>query len=133
MNVVVLVGRLAGDPEVRQTNNGSTACNAILAVDRPYKEGEERQADFIRLALFGKVAETFGKYMTKGRQVAVEGRINTGSYKNKNGDTVYTTDVIVNRFDFIGNKAENAAAPAKQQRFEAPAGFEAMEEELPFF
>ena len=64
---------------------------------------------FIRITLFGKQAETFSRYLTKGRQVAVEGRIQTGSYQNQKGDTVYTTDVIVNRFEFIGSKSDSQA------------------------
>ena len=64
---------------------------------------------FLRITLFGKQAETFSRYLTKGRQVAVEGRIQTGSYQNQKGDTVYTTDVIVNRFEFIGSKSDSQA------------------------
>lgn len=111
MNVVVLVGRLVRDPEIRYTNSQMPICTATLAVDRQVSrdranEGQQT-ADFIRITLFGKQAETFQKYLTKGRQVAVEGRIQTGSYKNQNGDTVYTTDVVVNRFDFIGSRNDN--------------------------
>lgn len=111
MNVVVLVGRLVRDPEIRYTNSQMPICSATLAVDRQVSrdranEGQQT-ADFIRITLFGKQAETFQKYLTKGRQVAVEGRIQTGSYKNQNGDTVYTTDVVVNRFDFIGSRNDN--------------------------
>ena len=111
MNVVVLIGRLARDPELRYTNSQMPVCSATLAVDRPVTRGQdggnERQADFIRITLFGKQAETFSRYLIKGRQVAVEGRIQTGSYQNQKGDTVYTTDVIVNRFEFIGNKNDS--------------------------
>ena len=74
--------------------------------------GNDRQADFIRITLFGKQAETFSRHLTKGRQVAVEGRIQTGSYQNQKGDTVYTTDIIVGRFYFVGNKTkENLRIP----------------------
>lgn len=111
MNVVVLVGRLARDPELRYTNSQMPVCTTTLAVDRQVSrdraaEGQQT-ADFIRITLFGKQAETFQRYLTKGRQVAIEGRIQTGSYKNQNGDTVYTTDVVVNRFDFIGSRNDN--------------------------
>jgi single-strand DNA-binding protein len=107
MNVVVLVGRLARDPEIRYTQSQMAICTTSLAVDRPPRQGQDandRQADFIRITLFGKQAETFSKFLTKGRQVAIEGRIQTGSYQNQKGDTVYTTDVVVNRFDFIGSR-----------------------------
>ena len=129
MNVVNLIGRLTRDPEIRYA--GETAiCNVSLAVDRPTKAGEEKKSDFIKCVMFGKTAEIFSKHMTKGRQVAVEGRIQTGSYKNKNGDTVYTTDVAVNRFHFIGSKNDNAA-PARQQ-YGIPEGFEAVDDDIPF-
>ncbi len=109
MNVVVLVGRLARDPELRYTNAQLPVCSATIAVDRQPRQGQTRDeagADFIRLTIFGKQAETFSRYLTKGRQVAIEGRLNTGSYQNQRGETVYTTDVIVNRFDFIGSRGD---------------------------
>lgn len=108
-------------------------CTATLAVDRPVSGDAEKQADFIRITIFGKSAETFSRYLTKGRQVAVEGRIQTGSYQNQKGDTVYTTDVIANRFEFIGNKGQNEGFKdgGSQQQFNVPEGFE-EDEELPF-
>lgn len=117
MNVVVLIGRLTRDPELRYTNSQMPVCSATLAVDRPMSRGSQdggndRQADFIRITLFGKQAETFSRYLTKGRQVAVEGRIQTGSYQNQKGDTVYTTDVIVNRFEFIGSRNDSQTGGA---------------------
>ncbi|MGP1441082.1 MAG: single-stranded DNA-binding protein [Anaerovoracaceae bacterium] len=107
MNVVVLVGRLVRDPELRYTNSQMPICRTALAVrkDRPSADGKD--ADFINITIFGKQAETFNRYLTKGQQVAIEGRISTGSYQNQKGDTVYTTDVIVNRFDFIGSKGDS--------------------------
>ena len=99
MNVVVLIGRLTRDPELRYIPETQNAvCTFTLAVDRPMSR--EKQADFIRITVFGRQAENCAKFITKGRQVAVEGRIQTGSYQNKNGDTVYTTDVIANRGKF---------------------------------
>ena len=149
MNVVVLIGRLIRDPEIRYTNSQMPVCTATLAVDRQTRgqDGNERQADFIRITLFGKQAETFSRFMTKGRQVAVEGRIQTGSYQNQKGDTVYTTDVVVNRFDFIGNRGENTGAGNGFNRpqgmtdmgtqsgspsFGVPEGFEAIDDDIPF-
>ena len=138
MNVVVLIGRLTRDPELRYTNSQMPVCSATLAVDRPVSRnsqdgGNDRQADFIRITLFGKQAETFSRYLTKGRQVAVEGRIQTGSYQNQKGDTVYTTDVIVNRFEFIGSKSDSQAggsgyaAPQTTAETAAQAGSTDME------
>lgn len=106
MNVVVLIGRLTRDPELRYIPETQNAvCTFTLAVDRPMSR--EKQADFIRITVFGRQAENCAKFITKGRQVAVEGRIQTGSYQNKNGDTVYTTDVIANRVEFLSGGGGN--------------------------
>ena len=102
MNNVVLIGRLTRDPEVRYTANTQMAVATFtLAVDRPVKSGEEKKADFPRVITFGKQAENCEKYLQKGRLVAVQGRIQTGSYKNKEGQTVYTTDVVADRVEFL--------------------------------
>ena len=91
MNSVMLIGRLTRDPEVRYTSGSQMAV----------RQGEERKADFPRVVVFGRQAETCEKYLAKGRLVAVEGRIQTGSYQNRNGDTVYTTDVVASRVEFL--------------------------------
>lgn len=96
MNYVILIGRLTRDPE-RVDRSSTTICNFTLAVDR-MKEG----ADFIRITVFGKQAENCSQYLAKGRQVAVQGRIQTGSYQ-KDGQTVYTQDVIGDRVEFLGS------------------------------
>lgn len=102
MNNVMLIGRLTRDPEVRYTSGSQMAvANFTLAIDRPVRQGEERKADFPRVVVFGRQAETCEKYLAKGRLVAVEGRIQTGSYQNRNGDTVYTTDVVASRVEFL--------------------------------
>lgn len=101
-NCVFLIGRLTADPEVRYTSGSQMAvANFTLAIDRPVRQGEERKADFPRVVVFGRQAETCEKYLAKGRLVAVEGRIQTGSYQNRNGDTVYTTDVVASRVEFL--------------------------------
>ena len=103
MNSVVLIGRLARDPELSYTPNTQTAvCRFTLAVDRPRRQGEDQGADFLRITVFGRQAETCDRYLSKGRQAAVHGRIETGSYKNREGVTVYTTDIIADRVEFIG-------------------------------
>ena len=103
MNSVVLIGRLARDPELSYTPNTQTAvCHFTLAVDRPRRQGEERGADFLRITVFGRQAETCDRYLSKGRQAAVHGRIETGSYKNRDGVTVYTTDIIADNVEFLG-------------------------------
>lgn len=150
MNVVVLVGRLARDPEIRYTGNQMAVCSATIAVDKGRdSNGNDRGADFIRLTIFGKQGETFQKFLTKGRQVAVQGRINTGSYVNQKGDTVYTTDVVVDRFDFIGSRNDgqgseftrpqgidnmgSAPSPSMSAPSDIPEGFEAIDDDdIPF-
>ena len=100
MNNVVLIGRLTKDPEMGYTPNTQTAvCKFTLAVDR-----QGNGTDFLRITVFGKQAENCGKYLSRGRQCAVHGRIETGSYKNRNGETVYTTDIIANNVEFIGGQ-----------------------------
>lgn len=104
MNSVVLIGRLARDPELSYTPNTQTAvCKFTLAVDRPRRQGEDQGADFLRITVFGRQAETCDRYLSKGRQAAVHGRIETGSYKNREGVTVYTTDIIADRVEFLGS------------------------------
>lgn len=106
MNQVVLIGRLVRDPEIRYSQGEKPMAIAkyTLAVDRRYKKEGEQTADFIRCIAFGNNAEFAEKYMTQGRKFAVEGSIQTGSYQNKDGQTVYTTDVIVNGQDFCDSK-----------------------------
>ena len=111
MNSVVLIGRLTRDPELSYTPNTQTAvAHFSIAVDRPRRNGEDAGADFIRITVFGKQAETCDRYLNKGRQVAVLGRIQTGSYKNREGVTVYTTDVIADRVEFLGQGNSNAGS-----------------------
>ena len=103
MNQVILIGRLARDPELSYTpNTQSAVCRFTIAVDRPRRNGEDAGADFIRITVWGRQAETCDRYLSKGRQVAIQGRIQTGSYKNREGVTVYTTDVVADRVEFLG-------------------------------
>lgn len=151
MNSVVLIGRLARDPELRFTPQSSTAvAHMTLAVDRPALKGEEKKADFIRITAFGKQAETADRYLSKGRQVAIQGRIQTGSYKDKDGKMVYTTDIVAERVEFIGGgqsdvEAEKTPQRSKSDRTEAYAlqmpkeleeklvnAFQATTEDIPF-
>ena len=106
MNQVCLVGRLTNDPEIRYTQGEKPMAVAkyTLAVDRRYKKDGEPTADFIRCVAFGKNAEFAEKFMSKGRRFGITGSIQTGSYQNKDGQTVYTTDIIVNGQDFCDSK-----------------------------
>lgn len=139
INNVVLMGRLTADPELRTTTSGISTSRFTIAVDRDYvRNGEERQADFIRVVAWRQTAEFICRYFKKGSMIAVTGSIQTGSYDDKNGNRVYTTDVVVDRASFCGSKNETGAAsaggaaPAYQTA--NAADFEEIpdEEELPF-
>ena len=108
MNKVILMGRLTRDPEVTYSNgaNGQMAiARYTLAVDRKFKRDGEPSADFIRCVAFGKSGEFAEKYFHQGTKIVVEGRIQTGSYQDKDGKTVYTTDVIVEGQEFAESKS----------------------------
>lgn len=98
MNNVTLMGRLTRDPELKYSQEGKAYCRFTVAINREFNREE---ADFINCLAFGKTAETIAEWLGKGRRIALHGRIQTGSYENKNGDTVYTTEVVVDRFEFI--------------------------------
>ncbi len=105
MNKVFLVGRLTRDPELRYTSSNLATMRCAIAVDRQFaREGEERGADFINIVAFSNRAETMSKYLTKGSQIAIDGRIQTGSYDGADGKKVYTTDVVVENFQFLDTK-----------------------------
>lgn len=120
MNKVILMGRLTRDPEVRysQGENQTAIARYSLAVNRRFKREGDPEADFINCVAFGKQAEFAEKYLKKGTKMTITGRIQTGSYTNKDGVKVYTTDVIVEEQEFAESKAaaENhaAASPAPQ-------------------
>ena len=94
MNSVQLIGRLTRDPEVRYTQDQMAIATFSIAIDRPPRRDGTRETDFPRITVFGRQAENCEKYLVKGRLVGIEGRIQTGSYTNRNGDKVYTTDVV---------------------------------------
>ena len=108
MNKVILMGRIVRDPEVRYSNgaNGSTAvARYTLAVDRKFKQEGQPTADFINCIAFGKLGEFAEKYLRQGIKIAVTGRIQTGNYTNKDGQKVYTTDVVVEEQEFCESKS----------------------------
>ncbi|MBR0085666.1 MAG: single-stranded DNA-binding protein [Lachnospiraceae bacterium] len=134
MNSVELTGRLVRDPEIRYTAGSQMATATFtMAVDRPVKDGQ-RQADFPRIIVFGKQAETVEKYLSKGRLVAVQGHLQTGSYQNRNGDTVYTTDVIAMKVEFLDYSDQKHSYPAAANKIEEPmqGEFEAIDDPSPF-
>lgn len=101
MNNVTIIGRLVKDPTVRWTDRGLAIAEFTLAIDRPPNKDGEKQTDFPRCVAFGKVAETVEKHVGKGQMIGVLGSIQTGSYEHKDGYTVYTTDVAVQKIDIL--------------------------------
>ena len=154
MNKVVLVGRLTRDPEVRYSQGDSATAVAryTVAVDRRFKRDNEPTADFIPCVVFGRSAEFAERYFRQGMRVSISGRIQTGSYTNRDGVKVYTTEVIVEEQEFAESRAESdanrgayqnsyqnsyrQAAPAAAPSVDAGDGFmnipDGIDEELPF-
>lgn len=134
MNKVILVGRLTKDPEVRYTQgqNSMAVARYTLAVDRKVSKGEEKQTDFISCVAFGKNGEFAEKFLRKGMKIAVVGRIQTGSYTNKDGAKVYTTDVVVEEHEFVESKSQDSqkTIPADNDWVNVPDDISA--DELPF-
>lgn len=122
MNSVNLIGRLARDPDLRFSPSGLAMTRITLAVDKNLYGDKKKQAieqgkptaDFISVVVFGKQAENAANYLAKGRQCAVLGRINTGSYVDKEGKKIYTTDVVADRVEFIGSKGDQGSMPGKK-------------------
>lgn len=105
MNKVFLVGRLTRDPDLRYGASNNAVMRTSIAVDRQFtNQNGEREADFINIVAFGNRAETMKKYLTKGSQIAVSGRIQTGSYDGADGKRVYTTDVVIDEFQFLDSR-----------------------------
>ena len=102
LNRVILMGRITQDLEVRQTPSGNAVLRFNVAVDRPVRQGAERQTDFITCTAWGQRAEFINRYFSKGRMIALEGQIRTGSYDDKNGVKHYTTEVNVDSVSFTG-------------------------------
>lgn len=130
MNKVILIGRLVADPEIRYTQSGKAVASYRLAVDRPFKQDGQQEADFINCVAWGKTGEFAGNYLHKGTRIAIEGRIQTGSYE-KDGVKHYTTDVVVDRHEFCESRSSGQAATANSNAGQA---FTDMDDdgELPF-
>lgn len=127
MNKVLLIGRLVRDPEIKYTDGGASIARFSTAVDRRFKKDGEETADFINCVAFGKTAEFVEKYFHKGNKIVIEGHIQTGSYTNKDGQKVYTTDVIVEQVEFAESKAASSNSNDGFQNVP-----EELEEDLPF-
>ena len=133
MNKVVLIGRLTKDPELKfAAGSGVGISRFTVAVNRQFKKGE---TDFINCVSFGKTAETITQYFTKGRQIALTGHIQTGSYDAQDGTKRYTTDVAVESFEFVGDNRGNGQATNGQSSFSDDFGADITpsdDDDMPF-
>ena len=122
MNKVILIGRFVRDPEIRYTSNDKCCATFNIAVDRKYKQEGQPEADFPRVIAWGKTAEFIEKYFRQGMKIVIEGRIQTGKYTNKEGQTVYTTDVVAESVEFAESKSatagNNKSKPAKSDNYQ---------------
>jgi single-strand DNA-binding protein len=111
-NLVILVGNLGKDPEVRQTKGGSSVASLSIAINERRKDGDEWKdhVEWVRVVCFGKTAEHAGQYLSKGRQVYVEGRMSTRSYKDKDGVEKWSTEVVAHQVIFLGSKDDAGGA-----------------------
>ena len=145
MNKVILMGRLTRDPEIRysQGEQSTAVARYTIAVDRRFRrDGDQQTADFINCVAFGRQGEFAEKYFRKGIKIAITGRIQTGSYTNKDGQRVYTTDVVVEEQEFAESKSASESnagfAPAERSAPSSAAGDgfmnipDGIDEELPF-
>lgn len=146
MNKVILMGRLVRDPDIRYSNgeNSIAVARLTLAVDRHFKRDGEQNADFVSCISFGKSAEFAEKYLKKGIKLVVTGRIQTGSYTNRDGNKVYTTDVVVEEQEFAESKKASETNSGSGQSSRQSAGYpetgsdgfmnmpDGIDEELPF-
>ena len=137
MNKVIISGRLTRDPEVRYTTSEKVVCQFTLAVDRPFTNQDgQREADFINIVVWGKIAELCGNSLAKGHRALVEGRLQLRSYDGKDGAKRYVTEVVANSVEFLerkgytpGNGSANSAQPSPMEGF-GSADF--GDEEIPF-
>lgn len=134
MNNVVLIGRLSRDPSVyySQGENPTAIAKYALAVDRSFKTKDGQNADFINCITFGKNGEFAEKYLHQGMKIAVTGHIQTGSYTNKDGVKVYTTDVVVDHHEFVESKKSQSEAANNSNKEDFVNVPDSIDEELPF-
>lgn len=126
MNKAILIGRLTRDPELRNTNSGRAVCQISIAINRPFSnQNGERETDFINVVIWDKQAENVSKYLSKGRLVAVEGRIQTRNYENNEGKKVYVTEVVASSVQFLESKNATTTPSANETAAPSPFDFEA--------
>ena len=137
MNKVVIIGRFTRDPEIKYTTgeNATATARFSLAVNRRFKNKEGNyDADFINCVAFGKTAEFIEKYFTKGMAIGITGRIQTGSYTNKEGQKIYTTDVVVEETEFVESKNKGTSDNVPNNNVNSNSDFEetVSDDEMPF-
>lgn len=137
MNKVIIIGRFTRDPEIKYTTgeNATATARFSLAVNRRFKNKEGNyDADFINCVAFGKTAEFIEKYFTKGMAIGITGRIQTGSYTNKEGQKVYTTDVVVEETEFVESKNKGTSDNVPNNNANSNSDFEEIisDDEMPF-
>lgn len=126
MNICILHGRLARDPDVRTTQSGRQVAHFTVAVDRPKTKDGQQSADFIQCVAWEKTAEMIDRYFHKGKEIALEGRVSTRSYDGQDGAKKYVTEITVSRVEFCGKKDDGGSAAGE------PQGEYAREEDIPF-
>ena len=123
LNVVVIMGRLTANPELRTTNSGISVTSFSVAVNRSYSKDGNNQTDFINCVAWRNNAEFISKYFTKGQMIAIRGSLQQNSYTDKDGNKRTTYDVVVDSADFCGSKAESGGSAPMSRTEEAPASF----------
>lgn len=133
MNKCVIIGRLTKDPELKATQSGKSVATFTVAVNREIKADGQPEADFLPVVVWGASADNCGKYLSKGSQVAIDGRIQTRSYDDKNGNKVFVTEIIANRVEFISRNTNNGENALKSNQDEFRTSKEPVDdEEIPF-
>lgn len=132
MNKAIMMGRLTRDPEIRYTNGGKTIAKFSLAVDRRFKQEGQPEADFFNCVTFGKQAEFVEKYLHKGTKILISGQVQNNNYTNKDGQAVYSTQILIDEIEFAESKQTQQQASGNtsdQGWMNVPEG---VSEELPF-
>ena len=133
MNKVLLTGRLTRDPELRYTPNGKAVCNFTIATNRPVVRDGEKTADFINCIVWGKTAENLSKYQSKGSLIGIDGRLESRSYDDKDGNKRYVTEVQVEHIEFLGSKSDGQTETKESNPYEEFGNaIEISDDELPF-
>lgn len=140
INKVILIGNVGKDPEIRYTPSGSAICNISLATTRSWKDktsgDKQEETEWHRVVFYDRLAEVVGEYVKKGKPIYVEGRLKTRKWQNKEGQDVYTTEIIANEMQLLGGRDDSqqpsAPRPAPAARPAAKAGIADMDDDIPW-